>query len=169
MSKFAVVKFNDSVYGTRIEIYGPKTFEAFEAQAFNNMMTGMDAQSITWFENDQVALGFFVELGGYEFLTVTRDANYQYPIHVLDNCPFDSKYYVTGQFKTIEEAESHCEQSVWAICNEAELTGDNSELDSDAWIDEDDSYLTAQDERDYADDDISAAIEDDIWNWLKQD
>lgn len=50
-----------------------------------------------------------------------------------------------------------------------ELTGDNSELDSDEWIDEDDSYLTAQDERDYADDDISAAIEDDMQNWLKQD
>lgn len=60
--------------------------------------------------------------------------------------------------------------------DEDELTGDNSELDSDAWIDEDDSYLTAQDERDYdaellsrlhgGDFNDTMPIETDIEYWL---
>ncbi len=108
MTKFAVVKRNDSVYGMIVDIYGHETFKSFEVKSFYNMMAGMDAQSITWFDDRDEALSFFRELGGYEFLAVTRDTNYPGPLHVLDSCPFDSKYFIKGEFKTIEECIDYC-------------------------------------------------------------
>lgn len=107
MSKFAVVKFNDSVYGVRLEIYGEETFKSFDQKTFYNMMAGVDVQSITWFDDKDEAMNFF-RVGGNEFLAVTRGDEFPYPIHVLDNCPFSSRYFIKGEFKTIDEVEKYC-------------------------------------------------------------
>jgi len=112
MSRFAVVKFSDSVYGTRVEIYGEETFKSFDQKSFYNMMAGMDVQSITWFDDTDEALSFFRELGGSEFLAVTRGDDFPYPIHVLDTCPFSSRYFVKDEFKTIDAVEKYCKDYV---------------------------------------------------------
>lgn len=102
MSRFAVVKRNDSVYGMVIDIYGPSTFSHMTYDAFIDYVISIDAQSITWFNTRSEAIHMFKALGGKEYLIVNDDCI----VHVLDYCPVRAVHYVVGEFGTIQDAQN---------------------------------------------------------------
>lgn len=111
MSRFAVVKRNDSVYGMLVDIYGPETFRHMSYGNFMGYVTSINAQSINWFDDKDEALSFFRELGGSEFLAVTMHDNYVFPLHVLDSCPIkDANIVFKAAFTTDDECEQYCKE-----------------------------------------------------------